>query len=366
MIKISAITCSLLLLGIAHADPRVIYVDNTGKAGGNGSYSNPFNTLKEAELASGPWDTIFVSVGDGTTSGMDEGVVLKEGQNLMGSGFPVITNTQGTAVELASYNQVTGVHIMGSKSWAIHGSGINGAFIANTSISEPKKDGGIGIFDGSGPIQITKTTLTGGVKKTVGIHLESTGYTATDALIKWNIINNFDEGVEVYGYKNSSITSEILYNDVSHTSSGGIDIHSFDQSYSTATIENNTIHDNGSNGIIATSESNLKSAISKNWVSGCKMEGIAVYTKNSGRHVASVTNNLFEKNGGQAGFLAETSKSIFQLDTLCLQLNGNESDTGYQLTNHFVDSFYLEVPNTNIGTVQTSGQIKQVGPGYCQ
>lgn len=360
------ISCSFLVMGMLHADPRVLYVDNTAPNGGDGSYAHPFNTLQNAETASGFGDTIFVSVGDGSSNGMNQGIVLKDNQNLMGSGFPLITNTSGVAVELADYNQVTGIHIDSSKSWGIHGSGINGAFIANNSITHSQHDGGIGIFDGAGQIQITKTTLSGSGGKTVGIHIESKGYTATDALVKWNIINNYDEGVEIYGYKNSSIVSEVSFNDISGTASGGVDVESFDQNYSTASILNNTVHDNSSNGIIAYSGSNLHSIISNNIVTGNTLEGIVVSTGNRGKHVSFNEKNILLRNGGQAGFLAETSLLLIPGDVMCLHLNNNESDTGYQLINYLGETFYFEVPNTNVGTINTKGIIKQVGPGYCQ
>ena len=368
MTKLITTTCALMLLGmeLSAADPRVLYVDNTAPNGGNGSYAQPFNNLQDASTASGPGDTIFVSVGDGTSNGMNQGIVLKDSQNLMGSGFPLITNVNGVAVELANYNQVTGIHIDGSQSWGIHGASIDGAFIANNSINHSQKDGGIGIFDCSGQIQVTKTTLIGSGGKTVGIHIESKNYTATEPLLQWNIINNFDEGIEIYGYQHSSIASQILSNDVSATTSAGIDVESFDTNISNATIQNNTVHDNSSNGIYTSSYSQLKSTLLNNVVTGNSAEGIAVSTEKNGRHVCFAEQNIMINNGGQAGFLAETSLNLFQGDVLCLHLNNNESDTGYQLTNYIGDTFFFEVPNTNIGTINTKGNIKQVGPGYCQ
>lgn len=363
MLKVSIM---LMALGSLAADPRVIYVDNTASDWGNGTYSKPYNTLRDAETASGPGDTLFILVGDGTTYGMDQGIVLKDNQVLIGSGFPQITNSNGPAVELANYNQVTGLHIEGADSWGIHGAGINGAFIANNSINNSQNNGGIGIFNGSGTIQITKTTLNGAGGNTVGIHIESSGYTATNALLQWNIIDNVESGIQIYGYKNSSIVSEISFNDISSTTTVGIDVESLDQNVSTTSILNNTVHDNYANGILTFSRSNLHTTALNNVVSNNAKEGMVASTSSMGHQVCFLEQNAFESNGGVGGFYAHTSLNLLPGDVLCLHLNKNSSDTGYQLTNYLGDSFYYEVPNTNVGTVHTTGIIKQVGPGYCQ
>ena len=64
----------------------VWYVDNTAAAGGDGTSDNPFNTLVEAQNASAANDTIFVYHGDGTTTGQNAGITLKDGQHLIGEG----------------------------------------------------------------------------------------------------------------------------------------------------------------------------------------------------------------------------------------------------------------------------------------
>lgn len=63
---------------------RVWYVNNAAAAGGNGTSTAPFDTLAEAETASVANDTIFVYQGDGTTTGQNAGIALKNGQRLIG------------------------------------------------------------------------------------------------------------------------------------------------------------------------------------------------------------------------------------------------------------------------------------------
>ena len=89
---------------------RILYVDNTNAQAGDGSKDNPFNTLKAAEAALQANDILYVNRGTGTTTGMDQGIVIdKNNIQMIGSGSaltyngftlldaglaPVITNTE--------------------------------------------------------------------------------------------------------------------------------------------------------------------------------------------------------------------------------------------------------------------------------
>ena len=66
-------------------DPYVVwFVDNTSHS--QGTYESPFNTLVDAQNNSNPNDIIYVFVGDGTDNGMNGGIILKNGQQLLGAG----------------------------------------------------------------------------------------------------------------------------------------------------------------------------------------------------------------------------------------------------------------------------------------
>ena len=73
----------------------VWFVDNTSHS--QGTYESPFSTLSAAESASGPSDVIYVFKGDGTDTGMNSGLTLKHGQQLLGAGIDQkIATTLGT------------------------------------------------------------------------------------------------------------------------------------------------------------------------------------------------------------------------------------------------------------------------------
>ncbi|WP_420422221.1 inverse autotransporter beta domain-containing protein [Simkania sp.] len=77
--------------GIAVIDPITgqpyffWFVDNTSSS--IGTFESPFSTLRAAEMASKTHDVIYVFPGDGTSTGLDQGVVLKDNQRLFGAGI---------------------------------------------------------------------------------------------------------------------------------------------------------------------------------------------------------------------------------------------------------------------------------------
>lgn len=65
---------------------RVWYVKNNAPAGGSGRSADPFNTLASAQAASKAGDTIYVHYGNGTITGQNAGITLKDSQRLIGAG----------------------------------------------------------------------------------------------------------------------------------------------------------------------------------------------------------------------------------------------------------------------------------------
>ncbi len=120
-----------------------VFVDNTSSS--NGTYESPYHTLAQAQDNSSPNDIIYVFPGDGTTTGMDSGILLKANQKFWGSGVshslqtsngtvsipaqssssPTITNTdidtEGNAITLATHNAISGVIITSASNDAIYG-----------------------------------------------------------------------------------------------------------------------------------------------------------------------------------------------------------------------------------------------------
>jgi len=127
----------------------VLFVDNMSHSAG--TFESPYATLADAEAASSPGDIIYVFPGDGTTTGMSNGITLLNNQSLWGSGVPhslttnfgnilipsqtatspQITNTAGDGITLASDNNVSGFIITRAQ-----GDGVIGLDIDNAVLSE--------------------------------------------------------------------------------------------------------------------------------------------------------------------------------------------------------------------------------------
>lgn len=136
---------------------RVWYVRNDAAAPGDGRDASPFTTLKAAEAASSGGETIFVLAGNGTTAGLDEGIVLKAGQSLTGQGIaadittvlngqsvtlleagsaPSLTRSSaGPTIQLATGNTVQGVNVASTAGAGIRGSSFGTLAVGNVSVA---------------------------------------------------------------------------------------------------------------------------------------------------------------------------------------------------------------------------------------
>jgi len=129
----------------------VWYVDNTADASGSGRSHHPFATLAEAEAAADADDVIYVAIGDGTASGLDQGITLLDGQHLIGAGValavdgidgtlaeraspPVITASTGAAVTLANANRVAGLRIEDAAGAALEATAVSDGTLDSLSI----------------------------------------------------------------------------------------------------------------------------------------------------------------------------------------------------------------------------------------
>ena len=82
-------TLSLPLTG------QVWYVRNNEPAGGDGTSDTPFDTLAEAEAASGTGDTTFVFDGSNTTTNLDTGYAMNANERLIGESRPLSLDPDG-------------------------------------------------------------------------------------------------------------------------------------------------------------------------------------------------------------------------------------------------------------------------------
>lgn len=133
-----------------------VFVENTSSS--SGTYESPYPTLALAQTNSRPNDIIYVFPGDGTTTGMDAGIILQNNQSFWGSGVsqsiqtakgaisipaqsstsPIITNTDidtdGNAITLAAQNAIRGFTISSATNDAIYGTDLQSLEVSSCTI----------------------------------------------------------------------------------------------------------------------------------------------------------------------------------------------------------------------------------------
>jgi trimeric autotransporter adhesin len=176
----------------ATGQPYIVwFVDNTSHS--SGTYENPFSTLTAAQNASGPNEIIYVFPGDQTTTGLDNGIIMKNGQRLWGAGIehnlpstvgtihipalltgPFINNTfnnsiallpiitgPANVVTLAGNNEISGLYILFTA-----GNGISGTAVSNLSIEHNTIQGfsgePIALNNFGGSLLINNNTISAG------------------------------------------------------------------------------------------------------------------------------------------------------------------------------------------------------------
>ena len=197
---------------------RVWFVRNTSSS--NGTVESPFSTLTAAQNASGPNDMIYVFQGDGTSRGMNAGIVLKNGQSLFGSGTkqtistsvgrisipaqtpgaPTVTNTTGSVITLANGNEISGMNIQVLAGNGIDSpllTGVVGANVHHNIVSGNLPHTGI-LLLGSGNFTATNNRVTSSDNTTnVGISLSVLDGTFATGNLSNNVVTGYTTGIRV-------------------------------------------------------------------------------------------------------------------------------------------------------------------------
>ncbi len=132
----------------------IFFVNNLSHSAG--TYESPFSTLADAQNASQPNDLIYVYPGDLTSTGLDSGITLQNGQQLLGatinhplmttagritlpaqasgSNTPLLSNGAGAVVTLGNNNVVSGFYIQNTAGAGILASGSTNATLTQNYI----------------------------------------------------------------------------------------------------------------------------------------------------------------------------------------------------------------------------------------
>jgi hypothetical protein len=377
---------------------NVWFVDNTSHSAG--TYESPFSTLAQAQNASGPNDIIYVLPGDGTTTGMNAGIVLQNNQKLFGAGTdqmittttgsltipahslqsPTLTNASGSVVTLANGNEVSGLNLSMTlmNSTGIHspaGGFSGGVSIHNNRITGTGVQFGM-VLQGGGLTLIQNNSVLDlvGASNLTGIQVQvinsntmqgvitgnyTMGYVfgiscfvdsggTGDFLIANNTItktnSNVASGIFLAANATSgkSLTAKVLHNQFFMMSGHGIQIGNgsgFIAQQACVKIQGNTMHQYSQG-----------------------LNGVLINPPAAGRqvNVTAYNNNFLNIATGEFGISASGAAGA----TLCLDIVGNTTNTGYQL-NSAGGTCSLAPFEDNLGTVTISGSFGAVPMGAC-
>ena len=209
-----------------------IFVDNTSHS--LGTYESPYPTLALAQANSGAGDIIYVFPGDGTTTGMDAGIILKYNQKFWGSGIahsirtsqgniiipahsstlPKMTNISGNGITLASINEVSGIVLTDVSDNGIFGTNLRNIDISNCTIDNSTSDHiHLEYSGGQGNLSLNNLTLVNGLKA-ISIDAASSSMICDvkNCLIQNNA--NYFIDASVASKANFNLTNNIIENNV--------------------------------------------------------------------------------------------------------------------------------------------------------
>ena len=249
-----------------------MHLRNDAPPYGNGSISRPFNSLDDYE-ASAPLGAILMfNPGNGTTQNNADGVTLKFGQQLWGTGVehfirrnnervlivippitpgrnPKMTNIAGDAITLARATHVAGIDIESPSGRGIFGSNVRGVDLNRNSVNTPGGNGieltHSGTFSGTNLI-VDNTVI--GPSGGNGIYIETNDTSNVTSTVFRNTVQQNQEGIFFLAADSSTVNISVVQNTVSNSSQCNI---ANDQS-STGTINANVLANHassaGSNG----------------------------------------------------------------------------------------------------------------------
>lgn len=336
--------------------PYVFYfVDNTSHS--KGTFESPFSTLLAAQVASRPNNVIYVFPGNGTTSNMNQGIILQDNQRLWGSGIaqslpttlgmiyipaqtsknPQMTNTSGNGVTLASnsYNEINGLIIRGANGDGIIGNNMTGLNLLNTSVFGSTNIG-IALTQTSGPSLLTFT--------------------------KVNSSNNGSDGLNIQSQNAADVTLAIsqgtfIANGVSQTASGVL-LASTDTSRISGTFQNSNFQNNPSAGMHLTSSSTTLLPISLNLYNNLfannQLNGIhGDFSPGTATANVTLSKNIFSGHSNAGNRTANAACWLsFNGDNSSLTATNNEFSN-----NHQTGLILISNGNNNLNYTLNNNQI---------
>ena len=225
---------------------RVLHVDNTAASGGDGSKDRPFNTLTAAQTALQAHDVLYIHSGNGTTTGMNQGLVInKNDVQVIGSGTDFVYDAGRFSTNIPGLAPANGTLIASATSAPL---------ITNTLTSVSNITGN-GVLIRADNVSVSGLNV--GSATHTGIYaLAQSGETFNTVTISNNIThNNASGGINVTADTGGHIAHVTVENNTSNTNTG-IGIYTVATNGSMiqdVTVQHNTANSNTAQGIFAQS-----------------------------------------------------------------------------------------------------------------
>ncbi|MBS0625889.1 MAG: inverse autotransporter beta domain-containing protein [Verrucomicrobia bacterium] len=335
-----------------------VFVNNTGSS--NGTYASPYHSFAQVEATSSPNDIIYVFPGDGTTAGMDSGIVLKANQKLWGSGIahliqttagtisipaqsstsPTITNTDvstnGDAITLATNNAISGFTVTSTLNDGIIGTDAQSLNVSSCTFTNINTFPIQATFSGDAAASITNNQFLNNVN---GIVLNLNG--ASNVVCSSNTFQGQTSSSEMpirLVSNNNTLTAQINNNLFDDNFTGSIRFDFTSLANADLTLLNNTITNNRAGAIGA----NLGSSI------------VILQTGTTNHCAVVMESNTISGNISNSFYVDPSGK----ISTFEISASGNtmSNNGGSAITSGTqVDTFTLTATNNTINQLNDNG-----------
>jgi hypothetical protein len=363
-------------------DDFVIFVDNLSSS--LGTFESPYSTLLDAEENSNPGDIIYVFPGNGTTDGMDEGIILKDNQKFWGSGVdhalntnlgtivipaltgtsPQITNTivhaDGHGVLLAANNEVSGFLIDHTAASGIYGTDPGNVSILASIISysaQASGQYGIELYPNVGEqnILIDDVSILNNVDEGIIIYSDDTAQ--TNITVSNSNFSGNTNPLRIEGYTDSS-TNATIFNNLFTANEDAVFFHFGNFSTADLSLSYNTVsgtYNNNGMDLSASTNATLFLHIDHTVFTNNDSDGINIALSNSSTSTINMDHCTFTYNDNPIDL--ETANSSIVNFTLTDSIFANNVDSLYLYTDSdssTPSTFYL-ADNWIEGTTDDSG-----------
>ena len=316
---------------------KVWYVDNSAGAGGDGTSTNPFDSLADISGASGPdgtGDIIYVRTGSGNYTG---GVTLLTNQTLWGEnqtlivdGFtlqaagtdPVIVNSGGNGVTLATGNTLKGFTIGDTTAGDIVGTAVGSLFVTNVNSTGT---GAILTISTGGAINVTLDTATTTSSSTTGISLTNvTGaFTASSGAISGVT------GTDVY--VNGGTATVNIASSITSSAGGSVEVTGRGAGSNQVTLSGAlnitggtglSVHDNTAGTVVFSNASKVVNTGTTTAINLVNNTGATVNFTGGGLDVDTTSGTSFNATGGGTINVTGTGNSITATTGRAINVSG--------------------------------------------